>query len=305
MKAYLRNLSCVVSAGALTCGVLALSPVTTAGAATAGHRAAAVCSGTIKAPGVLTGTHSGDVVVQGKCVVNAGPAVVDGNLTLSPGSALLAAFGLNDRTGHGKSSLTVRGDLQVGRDATLLLGCNPANFACLDDPHPGKPTLSSHAIVGKNLVSQRPLGIIVHNTSVGGNVTQNGGGAGKNCTPSGVFRHFHSPVYTTYEHGSVGGNVFVTGVRSCWMGLVTLHVGGEMVIRNNTLADPDAIEILANNIQGNLVCRGNSMTWDSADKGNSLFPRIPQPNTVAGKRAGQCVLSSPTKPGGPSGPGPF
>jgi hypothetical protein len=305
MRTYLRNLSCVVSAGALTWGVLALGPVTTAGAAVAGQSAAAVCSGTVKSPGVLTGTYSGNVMVKGKCEVNAGIAVVDGNLTLSRGSALLAAFALNDKTGHGKSSLTVHGDLQVGRDATLLLGCNPANFACLDDPHPNKPTLSSHAVVGKDLASQRPLGIVVHNTSIGGNVTQNGGGGGANCTPSGVFKLFQSPVYSTYEHGSVGGNVFVTGVRSCWMGLVTLHVGGEMVVRNNELADPDAIEILANNIQGNLVCRGNSRTWDSEDIGNHLFPRKPLPNTVGGKRAGQCVLSSPTKPGGPSGPGPF
>ena len=103
----------------------------------------------------------------------------------------------------------------------------------------------------------------------------------------------------------MGGNVFMTGVRSCWMGLVSLKVGGDMRIRNNELADPDAIEILANHIAGNLICRGNSRTWDSAEAGNGLFPRVPQPNTVLRNRKGQCVLSSPTKPGGPSGPGPF
>jgi hypothetical protein len=254
---------------------------------------------------VLTGTFKGDVVVKGACEVNAGRAVVDGNLTLSGGSVLLAAFALNDKTGHGKSSLTVHGDLQVGTHATILLGCNPANFACLDDPHQNKPTLSMHAIVGGDMFSQRPLGVIVHNTSIGGNVTQFGGGGGLKCTPTGVFKMFKSPVFSTYEHSTVGGEFFVTGVRSCWMGLVTLHVGRNMVVRNNQLADPDAIEILANNIQGNLVCRGNSRTWDSAEKGSGLFPRTPQPNTVGGKRAGQCVLSSPTKPGGPKGPGPF
>jgi hypothetical protein len=305
MRAYLRNLSCLASVAALTGGLLAVSPVATAGATVAGDQAAAVCSGTPSSPGVLTGTFTGDVVVKGACEVNAGPAVVDGNLTLRGGSALLAAFALNDKTGHGKSSLTVHGDLQVSANATLLLGCNPANFACLDDPHQHKPTLSMHAVVGKDLVSQRPLGVIVHNTSIGGNLTQFGGGGGTNCTPKGVFKLFNSPVYSTYEVGSVGGNVFVTGVRSCWMGLVSLKVGGDMRIRNNELADPDAIEILANHITGDLVCRGNSMTWDSEDIGNSLFPRKPLPNTVGGKRAGQCVLSSPTKPGGPKGPGPF
>ena len=89
------------------------------------------------------------------------------------------------------------------------------------------------------------------------------------------------------------------------MGIVQLHVGNTMVMYENKLADPDAIEILANHIAGNLICRGNSRTWDSAGAGNGLFPRVPQPNTVLRNRKGQCVLSSPTKPGGPSGPGPF
>jgi hypothetical protein len=66
------------------------------------------------------------------------------------------------------------------------------------------------------------------------------------------------------------------------------------------------IEILANHIEGNLVCLGNSRTWDSAEASfGHLFPRVPQPNTAEGRRGGQCVLSSPTTPGGPHGPGPF
>ena len=73
-----------------------------------------------------------------------GRAVVDGNLILSPGSALLAAFARNDKTGKGTSSLTVRGDLHVDANATMLMGCNPQNIACLDDPHQNTPTLSSH-----------------------------------------------------------------------------------------------------------------------------------------------------------------
>jgi hypothetical protein len=303
MRTYLRSLSCLVFAAAVTGGVLVAGPVTAAGAAVTGHPV--VCSGTPKAPGVLAGTFKSDVVVKGACEVNAGRAVVDGNLTLSPGSVLLAVFALNDKTGSGKSSLSVHRNLRVGAGATLLLGCNPANFPCLDDPHPKKPTLSSHDSVGRDLAASRPLGIIVHNVRIRGDVIQRGGGGGRNCTPSGVFKRFKSPVYSAYEHSSVGGDVRVTGVRSCWMGLVTLHVGNNMVVRNNKLADPDAIEILANHIARNLVCRGNSRTWDSAEAGAHLFPRIPQPNKVKRHRAGQCVLSSPTKPGGPSGPGPF
>jgi hypothetical protein len=285
--------------------VLAVGSVTAAGAAVTGHKPAAVCSGTPKSPGVLTGRFRSGVVVKGACEVNAGRAIVDGNLSLSPGSALLAAFARNDKTGKGSSSLTVRGGVRVGAGATLLMGCDPQSFPCLDDPHQHAPTLSSHASVGGGLASAQPLGVIVHNASIGGDVTQFAGGGGRNCTPSGVFKLFKSPVYSTYEDSSVGGDVVVRGVRSCWMGMARLHVGGDMIMWWNKLADPDAIEILANHIARNLVCAGNSRTWDNADAGQHLFPRIPEPNKVAGHRFGQCMLSSPTKRGDHPGPGPF
>src|SRR5262249_54835585 len=123
--------------------------------------------------------------------------------------------------------------------------------------------------------------------------------------PQGVFKLFQSPVFSVYDDTSVAGDVRVSGYRSCYLGLARLRVGGDMAVLNNKLADPDAIEILANHIAGDLVCHRNSRTWNSAETGEHLFPRTPEPNTVAGDRAGQCVLSSPTKPGGPPGPGPF
>ena len=302
MGAYLRSLSCIVFTSAVIGGVLAAGPVTAAGAAVTSGTA--TCSGTPSAPGVLTGTH-GAVVVRGACEVNAGAAVVNGDLTLSPGSALLAAFALNDKTGSGTSSLTVKGNVLVRSGATLLMGCNPANFPCLDDPNQNQPTLSMHPTVGLDLRSNQPLGVIVHNFTVGGDVIQTGGGGGVNCNPSGVFKLFGSPVYSTYEVGSVGGDVRISSVQSCWMGIVELHIGNTMVMHANKLADPDAIEILANNITGNLICRGNSRTWNSEDISSGLFPRKALPNTVGRNRKGQCVLASPTKPGGPHGPGPF
>ena len=222
---------------------------------------------------MLTGTFKSSVVVRGACEVNAGAAVVNGDLTVSPGSVLLAAFALNDKTGTGKSSLTVKGNIYVRAGATLLMGCNPANFACLDDPNQNKPTLSMHPTVGLDLRSNLPLGVIVHNFTVGGDVIQTGGGGGVNCNPQGVFKLFGSPVYSTYEVGSVGGDVRISSVQSCWMGIVELHIGNTMVMHANKLADPDAIEILANNITGNLICRGNSRTWNSEDISNGLFPR--------------------------------
>lgn len=302
MRGYLRSLSCLVFTGAVVGGLLAAGPVAAAGAAVTSGTT--TCSGTPSHPGTLRGTHA-NVVVNGVCFVNAGPAVVTGNLTVSAGSGLVAAFALNDKTGTGTSSLTVKGNLQVNVNAVLVMGCNPANFACLDDPNQNQPTLSSHATVGLDLRSNRPLGVIVHNFTVGGDVVQAGGGGGVNCKPQGLFQFFQQPVYSTYEVGKVGGDVRISGYLACWMGVVQLHVGNTMVFRSNRLADPDAIEILANRIKGNLICTGNSMVWNSSENGNGLFPRTPHPNTVGRNRLGQCVLASPTKPGGPLGPGPF
>jgi hypothetical protein len=303
MRGYLRGLSCLVFAGTVIGGLLAAGPVTAAGAAVASGTA--TCSGTPTAPGVLKGTYQSSVVVKGACEVNAGPAVVNGDLTISPGSVVLAAFALNDQTGTGHSSLTVHGNILIRAGAVAVLGCNPANFACLDDPNQNQPTLSSHDTIGLDLRSNQALGVIVHNFTVGGDVIQTGGGGGINCKPQGVFKLFQSPVYSTYEVGSVGGDVRITDVHSCWMGLVELHVGNSMVMHFNKLADPDAIEILSNNIGGNLICRGNSRTWDNGEVGPHLFPRMPEPNTVGRNRAGQCVLSSPNTRSDPPGPGPF
>jgi hypothetical protein len=302
MGGHLRIFSCLVLAGGLVTSAMALAPA--ASAAAAQHQAS-VCAGTPKAPGVLTGRHRSDVVVKGACEVNAGRAFVGGDLTLRPGAVLIAAFALNDRTGKGSSSLTVAGDLRVGAGAAMVLGCDPSSFPCLDDPDQNAPTLASHDRVLANLTSTKPLGVVVHNVSVRGNVTQRGGGGGFSCNPSGIFAQFQSPVYSTYEDSSVGGSIRVSGVTSCWMGLIRLHVRQSMAVRNNRLADPDAIEINANHIAGNLTCRRNSMVWDSGDLTANLFPRQPQPNTVGGERHGQCVLNSPTSPHDPPGPGPF
>jgi hypothetical protein len=314
-----RMLSRLLVAGGLAVSVVALS----AGTATAGgppghlggwlhgrssHRQPArtrTCTGTPEAPGVLAGVYVGDVTIEGICEVNAGQARVLGNLTASPGSVLLAAFGLNDQTGSGSSSLTVAGNLRVQSGATVLLGCEPEHFPCVDDPDPEHATLSSQGRVFGNLREQQPLGVVVHNSLIFGDVSENGGGGGQTCEPSGVFAIFGSPVYSDYEDSFVAGNLDVTGLTSCWLGVIRNHVGGNMRMINDQLADPDAIEILSNQIAGNLNCQQNSQVWDSADETEALYPRVPGPNTVGGKRIGQCVLASPATEGGPLGPGAF
>ena len=288
MRASLRSLSCLVFTGAVIGGVLAAGPATVAGAATT------TCSGTPQSPGVLSGTVTSSVVVHGACFVDSGPAVVTGDVTVSPGSGLVSAFGMHN------SSLTVNGNIYVRQGATAVLGCNPTNFPCLDDPSQSHPTLSSHVSVGLDVRSNLALGVIMHNFSIAGDLIQTAGGGGVNCRSQGIFKAFmNSPVFSAYEVGTVGGDVRISSVHSCWMGVVQLKVGNTVVFHFNKLADPDAIEILANQITGNLICRGNSMVWNSSEAGNGLFPRDPHPNTVGRNRKGQCVLASPTKPSGP------
>src|SRR5215467_5351822 len=253
MRGYLRSLSVLVFTGAVIGGVLAAGPVTAAGAAVTGTT---TCSGSPTAPGVLTGTVTSNVVVKGVCFVNSGPAVVSGDVTVSPGSALVSAFGMHN------SRLTVQGNVLVRAGAVALLGCIPSSFACLDDPNQSQPTLSSHFTVGLDLRSNLALGVIVHNFSIAGDLIQTAGGGGVNCRPQGIFKAFmNSPVFSAYEVGTVGGDVRISSVHSCWMGVVQLTVGNTVVMFRNRLADPDAIEILSSNITGNLICRGNSRTW--------------------------------------------
>jgi len=254
---------------------------------------------------VLRGVHWGTVTIKGACAVNGGAAVVHGNLVVSAGSALIAAFARNDVAGKGSSSLRVTGNVVVDRRAAAVLGCFASSFACLDDPHQSNPRLNSHDVVGGSIIGSAALGIIGHDLTVMGSVVQTGGGGGFNCNPQGIFTLFQSPVFTTYEDSVVWGNIVITGVRSCWLGTARVHVHRNALYLDNKLADPDAIEIVSNHVDGALACFQNSRTWDSGDLTENLFPRVPQPNTVEGGRFGQCRLNSPTSPKDKPGPGLF
>jgi len=278
-----------------------------------------VCSGKLGNPGVLHGTYKSGVIVRGACAVNSGPAKVIGTVTVTKGSAFAAAFGLNDKTHKGHSNLTVTGNVVVGKGATAVLGCkvnkNGSGFACIDDPHPHKPTLSGTATIKGGLVEHAPLGVVVHNSTIDGNWSETGGGGGVNCNPTGPFKKFGSPVFSGIEDSTVEGNLTINGMKTCWVGVARVKIEGNATFNNNELADPDGIEIVLNHIAGNLACAGNSHpagapagaqpVWDSGDLSQNLYPRTPQPNTVAGTRSGQCQLASPTTQGGALGPGPF
>jgi len=295
-----------------TAATLALAAGFTSGALASTAAGPYLCAGTLGKPGVLKGTYPGGVIVKGVCAVKAGKARVIGTLRVSQGSTLIAAYGLHH------SSLTVTGDLVVAKGGAAVLGCkanpNGTGLPCLDETNTKHPTLTSHEIVSGNIIESSPLGVIMHNSAIGGNIKETGGGGGLSCNvpKSGVFAKIKDPVFSDLEDSTVGGSVTISGLTSCWTGLARDTVHGNVTINNNDMGDPDAIEVLANTIGKNLSCSGNTHPsaelsagalpiWDTADEPPKflLYPRMPEPNTVGGTRSGQCVTASPTTLGGP------
>src|SRR5215471_12217170 len=160
-----RRVGTLLAAGAL--GVVApLLPVAASGASAATGNA--TCSGGV----IAAGTYR-SLTVTGFCSADAGPVTVTKNLTLAPGAALNAAFGGSD--------VNVGGNLTVGSQAILVLGCEPEAFPCFNDPDQTVGTLSTHDHVGGNLTADGALMVLAHNNSVDGNLTQSGGGGGVTC----------------------------------------------------------------------------------------------------------------------------
>ncbi len=287
-----------------------------AGAAVAPAAGPYVCSGKLGSAGKLKGTYPNGVFVKGACAVKTGTAHVIGTLTVTKGSVLGAAYGLHH------SSLTVTGNLVVDQGAAVILGCkvNPdgSGFPCLDETNMKHPTLKGHETVTGNIIENSPLAVIVHNSTIGGSVKESGGGGGVSCAPpnSGVFAKIMSPVYSDYEDTTIGGNLTISAMKSCWLGIARVKIHGSLSLSNNLMADPDAIEVLSSHIGKNLSCTGNGHpggppgtqpVWDSVDTGpmGSIYPRAAEPNKVGGKRSGQCVSASPPTQGGPAGTGAF
>jgi len=263
--------------------------------ASAAAPAPATCGGTGGSPATLAGGTYSSVAVTGACAVNGGQVVVTGNVTVNAGAALVAAFAINDIAGSGTSGLTVDGNIDVDAGGTLLLGCEAAHFACVDDPDQAHPTLNSASAVAGSVVATSPLGVLIHDSTIGADATQSGGGGGVNCTPTGIFTVFGSPVYSDYEDNTIGGNLRITGLGSCWLGAIRNHIAGSATFDNNTLSDPDANENLTNQIAGNLLCNGNSPAVQYGDSSGSS-------NVVAGYATGQCAFNVVQPNPAPSGP---
>ena len=271
---------------------------TTVTAAATHHHKSRICTGTLKSPGVLAGTFRGDVLIIGVCNVNGGKAVIHGDLILTPGSVLNATFALNDVSNKGKSSLTVHGDVKVGNGATLAMGCEPNFSPCSDDPNAGKGgTLTGSNRVSGDVQAFGALGVLLHASKIHGDVIMIGGGGGVTCAipATGIFSVLKSPVFSDAEDNRIGGDLWIAGLQTCWMGALRNRVGGSIFTAFNKMADPDANEVLANVIRGSIACFANTPATQYGDSMSS-------PNKVRGKAFGECAFNVKQPNPSPNGP---
>ena len=271
------------------------------------------CTGTAASPGTLAG-HFANVTITGTCLVDAGNVNIAGNLIVAQNASLVADFGQNDKTDSGTSNITVSGNMVVEKGGSTLFGCYPLSvtlwgagapptlfstpdFPCDDDPNPlGTPVLSATEYIGGNLIAYEPLGIVLHNTTVRGNVVQVGGGNGTAFDPVGIFAVYIPggppaaagqfdvpaplPAYSDFSNVKTGGNLIVTGMDTSWYGIIRDTVRGSLIDANNTTA-PDGNEVSNNTVYGNLVCSGNNPAVEYGDSDGS-------PSEVGGNATGEC-----------------
>lgn len=283
------------------------------------------CTGTMDSPGTLAGNYA-NVYVAGVCLIDAGNVNVSGNLMVGPGASLVADFGQNDQTQSGTSNLTVNGNVAVLQGASLLLGCYPLvvtlwgeaptgpvlfqapDFPCDDDANAfvTTATLAATETIGGNLTAYGALGVVIHNTTVRGNVTVNGGGNGTAFNPVGIFATYIPggppnspgqldapiplPAYNDFANVTTGGNMTLSGTDDNWYGIIRNTVHGNLINTGNTAA-PDGNETINNTVYGNLVCAGNNPGVEYGDSNGG-------PNQVGGNATGQCgfnvMIPNPT-----------
>jgi hypothetical protein len=241
---------------AVAVGVGVLFGVGTAGAAADSHFGAVTCHGGT----IASGTYK-SLRIVGVCAVPTGGRVrVRGRVVVAPHGVLNAVS---------LSTFNVGGSVIVGDDAIAGLGCSSeAGCSSLTNDH-----------IGGNLTATGATAVVVQQERIAGNATIRGGGGNMNCT-STVF--FGGPYFSTIEDSSVGGNIRIQAIHSCWFGMFRLHVGGNVTVTGNRMGDPDGNEITTNTIGGNLACFNNSPKAQFGDA-------APVPNIVGGKKLGECA----------------
>lgn len=253
--------------------------------------------------------------VTGVCFIPTGLVRVEGNLTIAPGALLDAtspAGLLSPAPANLPGIVQVEGNVRVGKGAVLFLGCDfaivcPPGFSTYPGPpglYPGSPIGFSNPgdVVEGNLISDGALGVVVHSVKIEGNASLVGGGGGPAMLTGGpgsgaclsptfpnpslwladpTLATFGIPVYSDFEENSIGGNLRMTGLQTCWMGALRNKVQGNLVDTKNLFGDPDANEVLGNIVEGNISCSGNNSVVQFGDSGGMS-------NIVSGHASGEC-----------------
>jgi hypothetical protein len=105
------------------------------------------------------------------------------------------------------------------------LGCSPA-IDC--------EVTTNDRIYG-NIVATNADAVIIHSTAIRGNVAIAGGGGGVNCDNNEATG---GPLYFDVEDSHVYGSVSISGIQTCWLGIIRDNVHGNVTDTNNTMADP-------------------------------------------------------------------
>src|SRR4051794_20592729 len=243
--------------------LLALSLLTfVVSSAVAARPGSATCSGGTIAPG----TYS-SLKVTGVCMFGGGTVTVRHNLVVAAGASL------NDHAASPLTALHVGGNVLVGKGAIAGLGTyNPAA------PH--------DSVVDGNVIANQPLSLYISFTTIHGNLISHGGGGGV----AGEFRNYPT------KDNTIDGNAVIAGWTGGWIGFIRNHVGRNVIFSNNKSVinglvnppvpgqvDSDSSEVMTNVIAGNLICQGNTPKAQvNPDDGG-------QPNTVGGRKIGQCA----------------
>lgn len=252
MKAFAR----ILFAGAMSIPVVLGVGVGAAHAGDWPHRHLPTCS----SGNVASGTYAG-LDVTGDCTVAAGTTVaIQGDLVLDPG-ATFNAFSM--------STVTVTGNVAVGRGATLWLGCTLTSIPAGPSPCTGK----TNDVVEGSIVADHPWTMYLDGDTIWGDLTSVGGGPGVT-----LDRYVNFPI----KDNVIRGDVSITGWQGTWFGFVRNVSFGNVLLAGIQAADPDSTEVVTNAVGGNLVCLANSPAAQQGDSGGF-------PNFAGGHKIGQCA----------------
>jgi hypothetical protein len=259
---------------AVTVAVVVLVVGASAGDASGGRDN--TCTGGSIAPGVYS-----NLKITGVCTLDAGSVRVKHDVTVLSGGALIAAYGGTDKM-HVGSNLNVLGNVYVRTNSILVLGCEPVNYICLNDPDQKVGSYFTRDTVAGDLIAEDALAVITHLAIIGQDVRMTGGGGGVSCSGS-LPPPLSGPPYGDFEDMIIGGSLTITGWQSCWLGFFRV-VTNNVTFNNNVSADPDGSEMATNSIGGNLKCTGNKPSPQIGDSMGGL-------NNVFGRACGQCANS--------------